>query len=192
MRLILSSIVVFTVALSILSASVYAQQNEVTIPAWVKGVANFWAEDNISDSEYAESLTFLIQQGIIKIDSEAMPQASQISLADEEKRLYELELDQKDDKINILENDLEDTGLDNSKLLQNIVEKDQEIEHLQDALTASDEKFENWKKDNPVKTGNIGGKMINAETIKEMEDEIDKLKQTNAELEEEIRELKSK
>lgn len=37
------------------------------IPSWVKGVAGFWAEDKISDQDFGEGLTFLIEQGIIKI-----------------------------------------------------------------------------------------------------------------------------
>lgn len=41
------------------------------IPSWVKGVANFWVEGNIDDSEFGESLSFLIEQGIIKVE---MPQ----------------------------------------------------------------------------------------------------------------------
>ena len=37
------------------------------IPSWVKGVANFWAEGNISDSEFGEALSFLIANEIIKV-----------------------------------------------------------------------------------------------------------------------------
>lgn len=37
------------------------------IPSWVKGVANFWAEGNISDSEFGEALSFLIDNEIIKV-----------------------------------------------------------------------------------------------------------------------------
>ncbi len=43
-------------------------QSQSEIPAWVKGVANFWAEGNINDSEFGEAISFLIEQGIIKVD----------------------------------------------------------------------------------------------------------------------------
>ena len=46
--------------------SISAQQN-YDIPAWVKGVAGFWAEDKISDQEFGEGLSFLIDNEIIKI-----------------------------------------------------------------------------------------------------------------------------
>jgi len=46
--------------------SISAQQN-YDIPAWVKGIAGFWSEDKISDNDFGEGLSFLIQQGIIKI-----------------------------------------------------------------------------------------------------------------------------
>jgi len=46
--------------------TISAQSTE--IPAWVKGVANFWAEGNITDAEFGESISFLIEQGIIKVE----------------------------------------------------------------------------------------------------------------------------
>ncbi len=38
------------------------------IPAWVKGVANFWVEGNISDTEFGDAIVFLIEQDILKLD----------------------------------------------------------------------------------------------------------------------------
>ena len=46
----------------------YAQSE--SIPKWIKGVAGFWAEDKITDSEFIEVLEFLINQDIIKIDDQ--------------------------------------------------------------------------------------------------------------------------
>jgi len=37
------------------------------IPEWVKGVANFWVEGNISDDEFGEAISFLIEQNIIQV-----------------------------------------------------------------------------------------------------------------------------
>lgn len=46
--------------------SISAQQN-YDIPAWVKGVAGFWVDDKISDQEFGEGLSFLIDNKIIKV-----------------------------------------------------------------------------------------------------------------------------
>ena len=41
--------------------------SSLALPEWIKNIAKFWAEGQISDEEYVQSLQFLIQQGIIKI-----------------------------------------------------------------------------------------------------------------------------
>ncbi len=46
---LLTIITVSIVSISI--TSIYAQ-SQYEIPSWVKGVANFWVEGNISDSEF--------------------------------------------------------------------------------------------------------------------------------------------
>ena len=46
--------------------SVYADDG---IPAWVKGVANFWVDGNITDAEFVDAIEFLIENGIIKVDN---------------------------------------------------------------------------------------------------------------------------
>jgi len=88
-------------------------------------VASFWADDQINDGEFAEALEFLIQEGVINIESVRI---NEVTLSDEAERLYQLEIAQKEDRITILENEVEDTGLDNSILLQTIVENNRIIE----------------------------------------------------------------
>ena len=41
--------------------------SNLVLPDWIRNVAKFWAEGQISDEEYINSLQFLIQQGIIRI-----------------------------------------------------------------------------------------------------------------------------
>lgn len=48
-----------------LGAIAYAQSEE--IPKWVKEVAQFWVDGQISDSEFIEAIEFLVNAGIIKI-----------------------------------------------------------------------------------------------------------------------------
>ncbi len=40
---------------------------DYTIPAWVKGIAGFWVDDKISDQEFGEGLSFLIDNDVIKV-----------------------------------------------------------------------------------------------------------------------------
>jgi len=63
--LLLAVISVLIVSVSVASISA---QSQTDIPAWVKGVANFWVEGNISDSEFGESISFLIEQSIIQVE----------------------------------------------------------------------------------------------------------------------------
>lgn len=59
------SIITFVI-LSVSIATVYAQ-NQYQIPAWVKGIAGFWAEGKISDAEFGQGLAFLIDNELIKV-----------------------------------------------------------------------------------------------------------------------------
>ena len=60
--------VVFGIGLSVSSISA---QSQTEIPAWVKGVANFWVEGNIGDAEFGEAIAFLIEQNIIEVETPA-------------------------------------------------------------------------------------------------------------------------
>lgn len=74
----------------LIPVSIYAQ-SQYDIPAWVKGVAGFWADEKITDSEFGEGLSFLIDSGIIKVP-----------------------------KIQELENDIRNLQTQNNNLLDNI------------------------------------------------------------------------
>jgi len=74
-------VIIVSLIISITLASSVDAQGKYSIPAWVKGVAGFWAEDKITDDEFGEGLSFLIEQEIIKV-----PQMKQL-----EKRIQELE-----------------------------------------------------------------------------------------------------
>ncbi len=66
MKKVLLFAVISVLIVGVSSASIYAQ-SQYDIPSWVKGVAGFWAEDKISDSEFGEGLSFLIDNEIIKV-----------------------------------------------------------------------------------------------------------------------------
>jgi len=61
----ISIITVISIAIIGISfGSIYAVQ-QYDIPSWFKGVAGFWAEDKISDTEFGEGLSFLISNDIV-------------------------------------------------------------------------------------------------------------------------------
>jgi hypothetical protein len=57
-------VVIFSLGISIGTISA---QSSYEIPSWVKGIAGFWAEGKITDSEFGEGLSFLIDSGVIKV-----------------------------------------------------------------------------------------------------------------------------
>lgn len=63
-------IIAFLLVLGIgFSSMVHAQEDDGIIPPWVKGVANFWVQGNITDDEFLEAIEFLINSGVIEIDT---------------------------------------------------------------------------------------------------------------------------
>ena len=38
------------------------------IPAWVKEVAKFWVDDEISDKEFGDAMVYLVSNDIVKLD----------------------------------------------------------------------------------------------------------------------------
>ena len=65
---------------------IYAQSS-YEIPSWVKGIAGFWAEGNISDAEFGEGLTFLIDSGIIEVPKIVELENKIVQLENENKEL---------------------------------------------------------------------------------------------------------
>ena len=63
-KILAISILVVILSVSIISV---AAQNQYEIPSWVKGIAGFWAEEKITDAEFGEGLTFLIENNIINV-----------------------------------------------------------------------------------------------------------------------------
>lgn len=63
-NLFLAIITISIISISITSISA---QSQYEIPSWVKGIAGFWAEDKITDSEFGEGLAFLIDNKIIEV-----------------------------------------------------------------------------------------------------------------------------
>ena len=58
------------VGLSIFSLFVFSVNAESLLPSWIKTIAGFWANDQISDEEFVGALQFLVKEGILVIPSE--------------------------------------------------------------------------------------------------------------------------
>jgi len=54
------------IQISNISSSESASDDE--IPQWIRNNAHWWSKDLISEDEFVNSLKFLIQEGIIKIN----------------------------------------------------------------------------------------------------------------------------
>ena len=61
------SLVLSVILVTGLVGTAYAQTEY--IPAWVKEVSGFWAEDKISDTDFINAIEFLIDQNVIKLDN---------------------------------------------------------------------------------------------------------------------------
>jgi len=113
--LLFAVISVLIVSVSVTSISA---QFQTDIPAWVKGIANFWVEGNISDSEFGESISFLIEQNIIQVEMPETDDFQNIStirnLEVENKKLKaeNKKLKQENAELNNLVNDLIGTNTD--------------------------------------------------------------------------------
>jgi len=57
------------IALSLLAGFfiVGASAQEQSIPKWIKGVAKFWVEGEVSDQEFVQALQWMIDNGILRV-----------------------------------------------------------------------------------------------------------------------------
>ena len=62
-------LIISVLAIVLLSVTVtsISAQSKYDIPAWVKGVAGFWSEGKITNDEFGDGLSFLIDNDIIKV-----------------------------------------------------------------------------------------------------------------------------
>jgi hypothetical protein len=88
--------------------TIYADEDEelTTIPSWIKGVANFWIDGGINDAEFIEALEFLIDSNIIKLGDSIVVDNTVSVITTEQKDILDLTISQKEDRIKILENEV--------------------------------------------------------------------------------------
>jgi len=64
-------------------------QSDYSIPSWIKGVANFWVEGGIDDTEFIQALEFLIDNSIIKLGENVVVDNTMSELQEENTLLKE-------------------------------------------------------------------------------------------------------
>ncbi len=114
---IIIAITILIIGVSITSISAQSQSE---IPVWVKGVADFWVKGNISDSDFGESISFLIEQDIIHVDmvdSKDSETVNKIMMLEIDNRNLEIENKKLKNDISVLES--------KNKRLQNTVNNSQ-------------------------------------------------------------------
>jgi len=75
------AILIIALGIVLFSVTTYAQSS--TIPDWVKNNAKWWSEGQIGESDYIQSLQYLISQGIIEIPITKVS-ATEVSLTDDD------------------------------------------------------------------------------------------------------------
>ncbi len=92
--LLLRILIGFVLSVLIISGIGIAHSQTDIIPVWIKDVAGFWAEGGITDSEFIETLEFLIESNVIQVNDpqvlELQKEISELKL--EISRLKQLEL----------------------------------------------------------------------------------------------------
>jgi len=82
-------------------------QSDNSIPSWIKGVANFWVEGGIDDTEFIVALEFLIDNSIIKLGENVVVDNTMSELQEENTILKE--------KLDNQEKDWQDTIFKSTK-----------------------------------------------------------------------------
>jgi len=96
-------IIVIAVLISGVSITSISAQSQSEIPSWVKGVADFWVKGEISDSDFGESISFLIEEKIIQVEMSKVDDTEAVN------KIMNLEIENKELKntINSIERDVD-------------------------------------------------------------------------------------
>ena len=63
-------ILLFALVTGIIAFPLAASAQSDAVPAWVKNTAGWWADDQISETEFVNSMEYLIDSGIIDVSSQ--------------------------------------------------------------------------------------------------------------------------
>ena len=65
------TILLFTLIAAVATFPLVASAQSDAVPSWVKNTAGWWANDQISETEFVNSMEYLIDSGIIDVSSQS-------------------------------------------------------------------------------------------------------------------------
>jgi len=66
-----NTILLFALVAAVATFPLAASAQSDAVPAWVKNTAGWWADDQISEAEFVNSMEYLIGSGIIDVSSQS-------------------------------------------------------------------------------------------------------------------------
>ena len=73
-------ILLFVLVTGIAAFPLAASAQSDAIPAWIKNTAGWWADDQISETEFVNSMEYLIDSGIIQISSQQNVDVTELTI----------------------------------------------------------------------------------------------------------------
>ena len=92
--MILTAAIIGLLASTVSFSNAANAQSTVTVPSWIQNVAGFWSSGDVSDGEFVNAMTFLVEEGIMDLPSvvsSAEAQTITSSLEDMNERLEKIE-----------------------------------------------------------------------------------------------------
>ena len=134
-------IVILGVAISgITISSIFVSAEEGLLPLWIKTIAGFWSDDQISDNEFINALQYLVEQGILVIpDATQTIEDTHSNLSPSlhaKLELLRLETNSKLDELKELGNDLQ--------IQQLLIDSNQEFANIDNVSLLIDERDNDW------------------------------------------------
>ena len=62
--------ILFALVAGVVAFPLAASAQSDAVPSWIKNTAGWWADDQISETEFVNSMEYLIDSGIINVSSE--------------------------------------------------------------------------------------------------------------------------
>ena len=72
--------ILFTLVTGVVVFPLAASAQSDDVPSWVKNTAGWWAEDQISETEFVNSIEYLIDSGIIQVSSQQGVDVSELTI----------------------------------------------------------------------------------------------------------------
>lgn len=92
--MMLAAATIGLLASTALVSNAASAQSTVTVPSWIQNVAGFWSSGDVSDDEFVNAMTFLVEEGVMDLPNVLSPAEAQTitsSLEEMDQRLEKIE-----------------------------------------------------------------------------------------------------